>query len=124
MLGEGRVSELRWVDGGAAAHVACAAGLIPAPGQYILAHAGGSDVPLATVLFASRSFPDGFLTAASIPSTWVAGTQLRLRGPLGHGFALPAGARRVALVAYHCSPRTLLSLLEPALRQEASVALV
>jgi NAD(P)H-flavin reductase len=49
---------------------------------------------------------------------------LYVRGPLGHGFSLPPSARKIALAALDCSPRTLLSLLKPALRQEASVTLV
>ncbi len=124
MLGEGRVSELLLRDGAAAARLRCAEGLVPAPGQYVLAHAAGSDAPLSTALLATRTFEDGFLTAPPIPSTWAPGTRLHLRGPLGHGFALPAAARRIALVAFQCSPRTVLSMLEAAVHQNASVALV
>src|SRR5512138_2902191 len=124
MLGEGRVSELLLLGGETAARVSCAPGLVPTPGQYVLAHADGSDAPLAAALFAARTYPDGFLTAGSIPSTWVPGTQLHLRGPLGHGFSMPPGARRITLAAFACSPQTLLSLLEPAVRQGASVVLV
>ncbi len=124
MHGEGRVSELLLLDGAPAARLSCAAGLIPSPGQYLVAHADGSDAVLSTVLFAAAAFPDGFVTASPIPSTWVPGTRLHLRGPLGHGFAVPASARRITLVAFNCVPRVLLSLVEPALRQGASVALV
>ncbi len=124
MLGEGRVSELHLLDGAAAGRLSCPAGLIPARGQYLLAHAQGSDAPLAMALFAARSFPDGFLTATPIPSTWLPGTRLQLRGPLGHGFAVPIGARRLALVAFRCSPRTLLSLLDAAGGVNGSLALL
>jgi NAD(P)H-flavin reductase len=124
MLGEGRVSELILMDGAAAARLACPAGMVPAPGQYLLAHALGSDAPLATALFAARAFSGGFLTASPVPSTWAPGTRLHLRGPLGHGFALPASARRLALVAFQCSPRALLSLLDSAAGVDAAVALV
>ncbi len=124
MLGEGRITELVWLDGGAAARLVCAAGLIPAPGQYMLAHAAGSDAALATVVFAARTFPDGFLTASPIPSTWAPGTRLHLRGPLGHGFVLPVTARRIALVAFQCPPRTLLSLLDVKGVADNSIVLV
>lgn len=124
MQGEGWIREVLLLDGGTAAHVRCAAELTPMPGQYVLAHAAGSDTALATALFAARNLPDGFLTAPPIGSTWTPGTRLHLRGPLGHGFAVPASARRIALVAFRGSPRTLLSLLGAAFQQDASVALV
>ncbi len=124
MLGEGRVSELLLWEGETAARLSCPSGLIPAPGQYLLAHAAGSDAPLATALFAARSFPGGFLTASPIPSTWLPGTRLHMRGPLGHGFAVPASAHRIALVAFQCSPRILLSLAGGAAGVDFSVALV
>ncbi len=124
MQGEGRISELVWLDGSPAAHVLCASGLIPGPGQYVLAHADGSDAPLATILFASSSLPDGFVIAPPIPSTWAPSTRLHMRGPLGHGFSLPPSARRIALVSFKCSPRNLFSLLDMAFRQGAAVSLV
>lgn len=124
MLGEGRVREVLLLDEAAAARLSCAQALVPAAGQYVLAHADGSDAPLATALFAARPLEDGFLTAPPIPSTWAPGTRLHLRGPLGHGFALPATARRIALVAFQCPPRTLLALLEAAVHPDASVTMV
>ena len=124
MLSEGTVRELQLLDDREAARVVCPEGLTPAAGQYLLAQAVGSDAPLATVLFAAHTYSDGFLTATPIPSTWVPGTQLLLRGPLGHGFALPSAARRIGLVAFQCSPRALLMLLDAAFHQNASVALV
>ena len=124
MQGIATVAELTLLDGMAAARLVCASGLIPAPGQYVLAHPGGIDPPLAAALFGTETFNDGFLVASAVPSSWVPGTQLYLRGPLGHGFMLPAAARRIALIPFKCSSRTLLSLLKPALLQEASVVLV
>jgi hypothetical protein len=124
MQAEGIISELTLLDGVSAVCVRCPEGLVPAPGRYLLAHAAGSDAPLATSLFGAGTISGGFLTADSVPSTWGVGTRLHLRGPLGHGYALPSTARRVALIAFRCSARTVLSLLEPAFRQEASVTLV
>ncbi len=100
------------------------AGLIPSAGQYVLAHAEGSDAPLATALFAARILPDGFIAAPPIPSTWGLGTQLHMRGPLGNGFRMPASARRIALVALKSPTINVLSLLDAALRQEGLVTLV
>ena len=124
MIAEGTVAELVLVDKSASARIRCPEGVIPAPGQYVLAHAGGPDAPLATVLFSAGDVPDGFIAVPPIPASWLLGTRLSLRGPLGHGFTLPAAARRIALVALDCSPVALLSLLQPSIRQEASVTLI
>ncbi len=124
MIAEGTIAELVLLNGSASTRIRCAPGVVPSPGQYALAYAGGSNAPLATVLFMTASTSDGFVAAPPVPPSWLPGTQLYIRGPLGHGFSLPQSARRVGLVALDCSPVTLLSLLEPAVRQAASVALV
>ena len=124
MQAEGQVGELLWLDGSSSARVRCPPALVPSPGQYVLAYEPGSDAPLATTLFGSGTTPDGFVAASPIPSTWRPGTRLYLRGPLGNGFLVPASARRIALVAFRSSSRILLSLLDPAFRQDASVAWV
>ncbi len=124
MQAEGQVSEVVWLDGQSCPRVQCDAGLVPGAGQYVLAHAVGSDAPLATALFALRTFSRGFVAAPPTPSTWNPGTRLLMRGPLGHGFSSPGAAHRVALVAYRCSPRVLLSMLDSLLQQESSVTLV
>jgi dihydroorotate dehydrogenase electron transfer subunit len=41
---------------------------------------------------------NGFRAAPPLPDSWAPGTPLALRGPLGHGFRLPAGVRRLALI--------------------------
>ncbi len=66
----------------------------------------------------------GSSSAPPIPIRLAPGTRLYLRGPLGHGFKLPLSARRIALIAFDCSPRSLLALLQPAFQQDASVTLV
>jgi NAD(P)H-flavin reductase len=131
MQAEAKIAELILLDGFHAARILCPPGLTPAPGQYLLAHADGSDSPLAVPIFPARSFTDphktgtdGFLIAPPTPETWIPGTRLHLRGPLGHGFTLPASARRVALIAFGDSPRRLLALLDLAFKQDASVTLV
>ncbi|MBV6396801.1 MAG: Dihydroorotate dehydrogenase B (NAD(+)), electron transfer subunit [Anaerolineales bacterium] len=108
----------------AAARIACPPNLIPAPGQYLLAHDPASNDPLAVPLFPAGSFPDGFLAAPPLPRAWTPGLSLSLRGPLGRGFHLPASSRRVALAAMEGSPAALLALLAPALAQGASIVLV
>ncbi len=95
MQGEGIIKELVLLDGKPCARIQCDPSLIPAPGQYLLAYADGSDSPLAASVFSAKSFADGFLTAPPIPSSWNLGMRLHLRGPLGHGFILPEDARRV-----------------------------
>ena len=124
MHAEGQVGELLLLDGTSSARVRCPRGLVPAPGQYVLAYEPGSGAPLATALFGAGVTPEGFVAASPIPSTWHPGTRLYLRGPLGNGFVLPPSARRIALSAFRMSSRILLSLLDPAFRQDASVAWV
>jgi NAD(P)H-flavin reductase len=119
--GEGLVFEI-YLD--SCAQILCPPDLIPAPGQYILAHARGSDSPLAVPVFFSDSAPNGFRAAPYLPVEWRPGTQLDLRGPLGHGFSIPAFARKVALIAFDESPARLRGLIHIALKQDAEVVLV
>jgi hypothetical protein len=121
--GEGHLLELYYETAQAAARILCPPLLIPAPGQYLLAH-DGSDAPLSVPIFAAGPAMDGFLAAPSLPAAWIPGTRLHLRGPLGRGFMLPASARRVALLVWDDAPARLLALLPSALKQGAEVALV
>ncbi len=120
----GAVAALELIDGVASARIVCDPRANPSPGQYLLAAAQGSPEPLASALFAIRYFEDGFIADGPAPVGWQPGTALGLRGPLGHGFSLPSDARRVALIALDAGPRRLLALMDSALRQSASVALV
>lgn len=52
------------------------------------------------------------------------GTALALRGPLGHGFTIPASARKVALIVFDESPARLRGLISLAIKQNAEVALL
>ncbi len=136
--GQGQVLELILADGCRHVRVACPPGLIPAPGQYLLA-GDGSDSPLPVPLFHTDSAPQGvagapwghFTAAAPVPDLstgllrlWRPGLELHLRGPLGRGFTLPAPARKVGLVAFDDSPARLNGLIQPALKQAAAVVLV
>jgi Iron-sulfur cluster binding domain of dihydroorotate dehydrogenase B len=131
MQAEGIIRELVLLDGKSSARIQCDPSLIPAPGQYLLAYADGSDLPLADSVFSAKIFADGFLAAPPVPTSWNPGTRLHLRGPLGRGFLLPNDARRVALIAFDTqqasasdSPSRLLALLDSALKQQASIVLI
>jgi dihydroorotate dehydrogenase electron transfer subunit len=121
--GKGQVVELILEDGLRLARISCPAALIPSPGQYLLA-GDDSDGPLPVPLFHSDSAPSGFVAAPPVPDLWNPGQEIHVRGPLGHGFALPPSARKVALIAYDDFPSRLRGLIQPALKQRAEVALV
>lgn len=118
---EGQLHEV-YLD--SSARIICSPELIPAPGQYLLAHAHGSDSPLAVPVFFSDSAPNGFRSAPLLDSGWVPGTRLNFRGPLGHGFAVPPFARKIALVAFDESPERLRGLISISLKQDAEIVLV
>ncbi|HEX2997369.1 MAG TPA: hypothetical protein VHP14_21280, partial [Anaerolineales bacterium] len=121
--GKGQVLELLLEDGCRHVRVACPPGLVPDPGQYLLA-GNGSDSPLPVPLFHTNSAPQGFIAMTSVPNWWHPGLELSLRGPLGRGFVLPASARRVGLIAFEDSSSRLRGLIQPALKQDAAVVLV
>jgi hypothetical protein len=117
----GKLAEI-FLDG--SARILCPPDLIPAPGQYLFAHAAGSDSPLAFPLFSSLNLSsDGFRSAPGIPPSWKPGETLYLRGPIGHGFSLPASARKIALTAFDSTPERLVGLIPQALRQNAEIVL-
>ena len=127
--GIGRVLQLILSDGCRYARLSCPENLVPAPGQYLLASEGSDAIlslskysHLPVPIFYTDSAPPGFISTA--PDSWLPGTQLHLRGPLGRGFALPAEARKVGLVAFDDVPARLRGLVGPALKQDASVVLV
>ncbi len=121
--GTGYIEEI--FHGERAARLACAANLIPAPGQFVLAWADSEpDAPLPVPVFQSESCTGGFYAGAPLPLAWQPGTVLRLTGPFGRGFHLPPAARRVALAALGATPARLLALIRPALAQGAAVSLL
>ena len=130
--GKGQVVELILEDGFRHARISCAGKLIPSPGQYLLAGTASHSDPLPVSLFSTESAPESgnmpplryFIAPAPIPENWTPGTELTLRGPLGHGFTLPSSARKVALVAFDNSPARLQGLMRNALKQGAAVVLV
>lgn len=122
--GKGQVVELVLDDGQRLARISCPADLLPAPGQYLLAGIASPSDPLPVPLFSTESTPQGFTASAPIPETWLPGTEIVLRGPLGRGFELPASSRKVALVPFDEGPARLKALIRPALGQGAAVVLV
>jgi NAD(P)H-flavin reductase len=118
---KGIVEEL-FLDG--SARISCPPELIPAPGQYLLAHANASPDLLPVPLFSSDSTPNGFRSAPPLPRIWRPGDALTVRGPIGHGFVLPPAARKMALIAFDDSPARLHGLIPLALKQGAEIVLV
>ncbi len=122
--GIGRIDET-FIQAGHAARITCAPNLVPAPGQYLLAHAlSEPDAPLPHSVFLAGSHPRGFYAAHPLPVAWTPGTELTLRGPLGRGFHLPASAQKIALAALGQNCSRLFALLEPALAQKAEITLL
>ena len=119
--GTGRIVELLLEDGCQYARISCPENLVPGPGQYLLA-SHGSDSFLPVPIFHTDSAAQGFIGPAF--DGWKPGDLLALRGPLGHGFSLPASARKVGLIAFDGPPSRLRGLIPPALRQDASVVLL
>ncbi len=120
----GRVSEIRLQGNRASVWIACPPAAIPAAGRYLLAWATeDAEAPLSTPLFAAETSGAGFLAAPPLLRRWEPGTELLLRGPLGHGFDLPPTSRRLALAALGETEGRLLPLMQQALLREAAVAL-
>jgi hypothetical protein len=108
----GRVAEIIIGQAGKlATKIICSPGGVPAAGQYLAAWAAEDTTAVLSVpLFPSETSQDGFVTAPPVPESWYPGLALLLRGPLGHGFRLPAGVRRLALAALGESPARLMPL--------------
>jgi NAD(P)H-flavin reductase len=104
----------------------CPPTLRPDAGQYLLAHVAGGDDVLSMPIFVSGIRENGLQLAGPLPAAWFVGTSLIVRGPLGHGFKLPAAARHIVLASLtdHGSRLALLvdtALVQGALAQEVSV---
>lgn len=119
--GTGHITELLLEDGCRYARISCPDPLVPGPGQYLLA-SQGPDLVLPVPIFHTVSAPQGFIGPAHV--SWQPGDRLSLRGPLGRGFSLPASARKIGLVAFDAPPSRLRGLVQPALKQNASVVLL
>ncbi len=121
LQGIAELIEVTLYNGQLAGRILCESKLVPTPGQYLLASDPASEAPFPTPVFAAGSVPGGFLAAPPLPPAWRPGTTLTLRGPLGHGFSLPAFAGRVALLALGRTFGRLRPVLDNALDQGAAV---
>jgi hypothetical protein len=95
----------------------------PRPGQYLpCQHVSHPTKVMVTNLF--RVFGDeDVLTLAPLPDHWYPGDQMTYLPPQGKGFTLPITARRIGLLAFGVTPGRLLSLIRPAMAQNAAVVL-
>ena len=121
----GRVSEARLDSGGGLEGlVSCSPGAVPPAGRYLSALAPAEiDAPLGIPLFLAQVTSGGFWAAPPFPPSWIPGTELMLRGPLGTGFDLPPTVTRLALAALGASPARLLPLAMAALGRDCAVTL-
>jgi hypothetical protein len=109
--------------GRASARIACPPGAIPAPGQYLKAHAPDiTGEVLSVTLFSAGTSEQGFRAVPPIPSEWLPGTDLRLWGPLGNGFRLDWNVRHLALAALE-EPSRLMPLIAQSLERGIDVTL-
>jgi dihydroorotate dehydrogenase electron transfer subunit len=92
-----------------------------APGQYFLVDDGAGIC--AQTIFCTHLEGTSLLALPPLPGMWQPGLSLRLLGPMGSGFALPAPLRRLALAVIEGSPAYLLGLARHANQQGAEVAL-
>lgn len=91
------------------------------PGQYCTAYGEEDGEFLPQILFPAGENPGRYGLYGKIPTSWIPGMQVHLSGPCGHGFNLPAAARRVAVVQLTPNSYRLLPLVEKALQQGAAV---
>ncbi len=121
---EGRITE-RDIYG--RLRLTCPPERIPAPGQYLLAwNPGETDSLLAVPVFlAELAAPEerAVWLAPATPCTGNPGEKLRLRGPLGNGFRLPPGVRRLAAFVPRRPPWRVLPLIQRVLREGGAVVL-
>lgn len=104
--------------------IACPSGAIPGAGQYLRAWVPGDEQQaLPLCLFPAEMQENGFLAAPPAPANWLPGMRLQLYGPLGAGFHIAPGVRRLALAAFGETPSRLLPLIPIALAQQADVTL-
>jgi dihydroorotate dehydrogenase electron transfer subunit len=122
--GKGTIVEV-YIGKNSAARLSCPNGLVPGPGQYLMAEEPiGTGGILPASIFPAGAAEGGFLIASPVPKTWTPGTSLNLRGPLGNGFKLPPVSRSVALAAFGETTHRLSAMIEPAIAQGAAVTLL
>ena len=98
-------------------------GSLPAPGQYLPAQNHQDETEILTRSLFRTLGPDGRVTLGPIPPRWGPGDRISCLPPQGNGFKLPPTARRVGLLSLEGDPIQILPLIQPALAQNAAVAL-
>lgn len=93
-----------------------------APGQYLQLWREADQPYLAEITFPAGLMDGKRLLLDRIPQHWSPGDEIRVTGPLGRGFELPAGAHNVLLACVQGGIYRLMPLAELALAQGASVA--
>jgi len=97
--------------------------LWPHQGQYLPCQNLSRDSAVLPTNLFNVIGPKGKLSVGLLPGDWDPGNTLAALPPQGHGFDLPADARRVGLLAMGVSPARLLTLVEHALAQDAAITL-
>jgi hypothetical protein len=122
---DGRVKEIQIGSGGKVeAYIACPPGIVPAPGQYVLAiDQNDPHSVLRTASFLVEKTSSGFWAAPLTPVSWAPGTRLDLVGPLGHGLNLPHNILRLGLVGMGETIARLAPLIRHAAHQQTGMAL-
>ena len=96
----------------------------PEPGQYLPCQFRPEDQDfLPTNLFRVIGGPKELLSLGPLPQGWRPGDRIGCLPPQGKGFNLPGSARRVGLLTLSHSPLYLLTLVHPALAQDAAISL-
>lgn len=96
----GWIEEIFATPGGVGMNLQCSSAVQIQSGQYLLAYAPVLQEILPTPLFVQARVDQLLQVSPPIPSLWQPGLELKIRGPFGNGFNLPAGARHMALVDY------------------------
>lgn len=93
-------------------------------GQYVhvmLEEADNDPLPrVMYVEYGSSSTTPVFFPA---PANWHPGCRVSFRGPLGHGFQLPALLRRIIMIGFDDDPSRLMPLIQSCLKLKADIVL-
>ncbi len=107
--------------------LACPPERIPAPGQYLLVWNPRDTASLLAVpvFLADLPAPEekAVWFSPAIPYTGTPGETLRVRGPLGNGFHLPAGVHRLAALVPQRPPWRVLPLIRRVLQEGGEAVL-
>lgn len=103
--------------------ISCDPSVVPAAGQAMLALPSEDPATIRFTLYPVEVTAEGFRCLMPAGQRWLPGDQLNLLGPIGRGFAPPAGSRRRLLVAAAGSAWPLRPLIRASLEAGADVAL-